>query len=290
MRRIALLLLLSVAAAAQQTVPAALSGVFDQWKSAISRGSASSLQNLYSAYPPAHVIAPDGKTQLPVGDETTFWQKLHASGMQDVKVTVRGANQQEGAQILNLLLSFRARTPHGLRTRYVIEQQAWVPQLGSWRMAASTRTDVLKIRPPDKLNPQLYPAPSTANEEIADALRKANTSGKRVLVVFGGNWCYDCHVLDAAMHEPDLQPVVDHNFIVVHVNIGEDGKQNGALAAKYGIPIEKGVPAIAVLARDGTLLYSDKHAEFEKARSMDPDDIAAFLNRWKSGASGSPPR
>lgn len=69
----------------------------------------------------------------------------------------------------------------------------------------------------------------------------------------------------------------------MHVNIGDDGKQNGTLATKYGIPIEKGVPAIAVLGRNGTLLYSDKHAEFEKARSMDPDDIAAFLNKWKPG-------
>ena len=87
------------------------------------------------------------------------------------------------------------------------------------------------------------------------------------------------------MHEPDLLPLVDNNFIVVHVNIGDDGKQNGALATKYSIPLEKGVPAIAVLARDGKLLYSDKRAEFEKARSMDPDDIAAFLNKWKPGAS-----
>jgi len=87
------------------------------------------------------------------------------------------------------------------------------------------------------------------------------------------------------MHEPDLLPVVERNFIVVHVNIGEDGKQNGALATKYGIPLEKGVPAVAVLGRDGKLLFSDRQAEFEKARSMDPDDIAAFLNKWKPGSS-----
>lgn len=285
MRRIVAILLLSLAAAAQQNVPAALSKVLDQWKSAVTTGDSATLQMLYSSYPPAHVISADGKQQLPITDETSFWQKMRAAGMQDVQVEVRGVNEQQGAQIVNLLLSFRARTPRGLRSRYIIEQQAWLAQLGSWHMVASTHTDALKIRPPEKLNPKLYPPPAEANEEIRDALRKANTSGKRVLLVFGGNWCYDCHVLDAAMHEPVLQQLVDRNFIVVHVNIGDDGKQNGALAAKYGIPIEKGVPAIAVLARDGRLLYSDKHAEFEKARSMDPDDIGAFLNRWKPGAT-----
>lgn len=282
MRRIVVILLVSTFATAQN-VPAALTRALDQWKSAVTTGDTAAIQSLYSSYPPAHVISADGKQQLPVSDETSFWQKMKASGMQDLQVQVRGANEQQGAQIVNLLLSFRTHTPHGPRSRYVIEQQAWVSQLGSWHMAASTHTDILKIRPPEKLNPNLYPPPSTANEEISDAVRKANTSGKRVLVVFGGNWCYDCHVLDAAMHEPDLQPVVDHNFVVVHVNIGDDGKQNGTLATKYGIPIEKGVPAIAVLGRNGTLLYSDKHAEFEKARSMDPDDIAAFLNKWKPG-------
>lgn len=291
MRRLAIIVLFSVAAAAQQNVPAALSKALDQWKSAVATGDSATLQGLYSSYPPAHVISADGKQQLPVSEETSFWQKMKTAGMQDVQVNVRGVNEQQGAQIANLLLSFRTRTARGLRTRYVIEQQAWLSQLGSWHMVASTHTDVLKIRPPDKLNPQLYPPPGTANEEIADAVRKANTSGKRVLLVFGGNWCYDCHVLDAAMHEPDIRPVVDNNFFVVHINIGDDGKQNGALATKYGIPIEKGVPAIAVLGRNGALLYSDKHAEFEKARSMDPDDIAAFLNKWKAGSSsGSRPR
>jgi len=42
---------------------------------------------------------------------------------------------------------------------------------------------------------------------------------------------------------------------------------------------------VAVLGRDGKLLFSDRQAEFEKARSMDPDDIAAFLNKWKPGSS-----
>ncbi len=148
MRRVAIFLLTSALAVAQQNVPAAVSGVLDQWKAAIAAGDASGIRGLYSSYPPAHVIAVDGKTELPISTETDFWQKTHASGLQNLQVTVRSADQKQGAEILNLLLSFRAHTPRGLRTRYVIEQQAWVPQLGSWRMMASTRTDLLKIRPP----------------------------------------------------------------------------------------------------------------------------------------------
>jgi hypothetical protein len=48
---------------------------------------------------------------------------------------------------------------------------------------------------------------------------------------------------------------------------------------KYNIPLEKGVPSVAVLNRHGMRLYSS--AEFEKARAMTEEDVLAFLNLWK---------
>ena len=57
--------------------------------------------------------------------------------------------------------------------------------------------------------------------------------------------------------------------------------KNLDVAQKYKVPVDKGVPALAVLAPDGTLLYSQQHGEFESARNMDPDDLIAFLKKWK---------
>ena len=70
---------------------------------------------------------------------------------------------------------------------------------------------------------------------------------KRVILDFGGNWCYDCHVLEAAFHQADVSPLVAGNFVVVHVDIGQMDK-NLDVAQKYQVPIDKGVPALAVLA------------------------------------------
>jgi uncharacterized protein YyaL (SSP411 family) len=112
-------------------------------------------------------------------------------------------------------------------------------------------------------------------------LSHAGPAHRRVLLVFGGNWCYDCHVLDAAFHEPDLAALLNRHFIVVHVDVGNYDK-NLDLTEKYKVPLNKGVPALAVLAPDGTLLYSQQHGEFESARSLDPDDLIAFLNKWKA--------
>ena len=125
-----------------------------------------------------------------------------------------------------------------------------------------------------------YPADADAKREIDEALKLAATDHKRVLLVFGGNWCYDCHVLDRALHEGAAGKIVSEGFLLVKVDIGEVNK-NLDLAKQYKIPLEKGVPAVAILSGDGKLLYSSGDGEFEAARRMMKNDLVAFLNRWR---------
>ena len=130
----------------------------------------------------------------------------------------------------------------------------------------------------------IYPESADAKAEIAEALANASRTHRRVLLIFGGNWCYDCHVLDAAFHSAEIAPTLNKNYVVVHVDIGEYNK-NLDLADKYEIPLKKGVPAAAVLRGNGTLVVSQKNQEFEKARSMATEDVLAFLEKWKPGKS-----
>ncbi len=152
---------------------------------------------------------------------------------------------------------------------------------GSVAGAQSPRT-LPQPAPAERRN--LYPENVDAKAEIAEALANATKTHRRVLLIFGGNWCYDCHVLDAAFHSPEIAPTLNRNYIVVHVNIGEYDK-NLDLADKYEVPLKKGVPAAAVLKGDGTLVVSQKNQEFEKARSMTTDGVLAFLEKWKPGKS-----
>jgi len=132
----------------------------------------------------------------------------------------------------------------------------------------------------------LYPANAEAEKEIADALKEASTDHKSVMLVFGGNWCYDCHVLDRALHEGTAGQLMKESFVLVHVDIGE-GNKNLDLLKKYKIPLEKGVPAVAILGADGSLLYSSGDGEFEAARRMIKKDLVAFLQSWKDNKSPS---
>ena len=126
----------------------------------------------------------------------------------------------------------------------------------------------------------LYPANADASKEIDEALKQAVADKKRVLLVFGGNWCYDCHVLDRALHEGAAGKIVKDSFLLVHVDIGE-GDKNLDLVKKYKTTLDKGVPAVVVLRADSSVLYSSNDGEFEAARKMMKKDLAAFLTHWK---------
>lgn len=137
-----------------------------------------------------------------------------------------------------------------------------------------------EVLEPVSAKKDLYPADADAKKEIENALKQAATEKKRVILVFGGNWCYDCHVLDRALHEGPAGKIVSEGFLLVHVNIGE-GDKNLDLLKKYKIPLEKGVPAVAILGGDGGLLYTSGEGEFEAARRMMKKDLVAFLMLWK---------
>lgn len=128
----------------------------------------------------------------------------------------------------------------------------------------------------------LYPSPASARSDIESALKQAASSNKRVLVEFGGNWCGDCKVLEETFHKAENANLLASDFILVHVNVGDSGiDHNIDLAQTYGIPLRKGVPALAVLESDGKVVYSQKNGEFESMRRMDPKSVNEFLVRWK---------
>jgi thiol:disulfide interchange protein len=134
-------------------------------------------------------------------------------------------------------------------------------------------------------NREIYPSPDQAKADLAAALKTAAQTHKRILLDFGGNWCGDCQVLDIYFHNAQNLPLLESNFVLVHVNIGHTDI-NLDIANQYQVPLEKGVPAIAVLSDKGKLLYSQKGGEFEAMRRMDPSSVTSFLVQWKPSKAG----
>jgi thioredoxin 1 len=144
-------------------------------------------------------------------------------------------------------------------------------------MAALLLTAAAMARPASR---DIYPDPSQAKTEIAAALKTAAQTHRRILLDFGGNWCGDCQVLDIYFHNTENLPILEKNYVLVHVNVGQYDA-NLDVAAKYGIPLERGVPALAVLSDTGKLLYSQRSGDFAPMRRMEASAVTRFLVQWK---------
>jgi thioredoxin 1 len=270
MRTASLLLLIIVAIttiSSAQTPSAAL----NQWKDVLLTGDAGSLRFLYSTDPAPRLLVPSGQTTLK--DDVAFWTglKITAAYFKSLQ------NREIKPGIEQDIFTVQLKTESG-KDLYVSVQQLWQKQPQGWRLVVAQRTDAASLEGASEKD--LYPAEADARAEIREALAQAVKKHHRVLVVFGANWCYDCHVLDLAFHSADVAPIVAKNYEVVHVDIGE-GDKNQDVMKDYQIPMQKGIPAIAVLDLSGKLLFSQKKGEFEKARSLDRETLLAFLNQWK---------
>jgi thioredoxin 1 len=126
----------------------------------------------------------------------------------------------------------------------------------------------------------IYSATADPHADIAQAIKTATAQHKHIILDFGGNWCGDCQVLDIYFHQQPNLPLLENNYVLVHVDVGHLDK-NTDVAERYGIPLKRGVPALAVLDEHGHLLYSQKSGEFEAMRRMDPASVTDFLNQWK---------
>jgi len=252
---------------------------FEKWRAAVIAGDSAALAALYSKSPEPQLIGPD-KKPISLREELVFWSAWKSKGLTHLSAQlVQQDDPQPDLHRLALQLTLTTKEGTSSKKQFVAMLQGWSRQGDHWLLASSQHTAASRLRQP-LIKKDLYPADVDANAEIAETLHSAAASHKRVLVVFGGNWCFDCHVLDEAFHSPEIAPTLDKSFLVVHVDIGQMDK-NLDIAQKYEVPLDRGVPAIAVLDSDGKLLFSQKRGEFEAARSMAPEDILAFLNQWK---------
>ncbi len=269
----------------EKTAPSFAFEPLENWKAAVVSGNKAALTALYMTSPAARAKTPQGETLDPA-EEPAFWSSLRPAGLSrfDLKV-LEAKNVQPGVKAFVLRYEVKLQTRAGEKSAVISGSQVWVQRLGDWRIASSQRSDLAENAPrrlpePAKPNTQLYPDPEEAPAEIAAALAAATKDHKRVLLVFGGNWCYDCHVLDAAFHSKLIAPLVNENYHVVHISVGNYDK-NLDLTKKYEIPLEKGVPSLAVLDPDGKLVVSQKKGEFESTTRIGPEDVVQFLKQWK---------
>ncbi len=249
----------------------------DQWRRAILAGDTASLKAFYSTDPAAQVQADGAKSDA--DSDCSFWLGLKA---RDMKLEI--VRLKEGSNRVGIIFKAEVTGQPNGQSMSVTDAQGWQKQGEQWKIVGVERTDAPHLKQPSDMKKNIYPDDADAHAEIREAEQKAAAQHKRVLMVFGANWCYDCYVLDLAFQRPDLAPVLAAGYELVHVDIGPDGKKNADLVKQFDVPLEKGVPALAVAESDGTLVISQKNGEFEDARALTPQALLEFLNKWKPAA------
>ncbi len=123
-----------------------------------------------------------------------------------------------------------------------------------------------------------YDEAADAQADIRSALADAQRGKKQVLVVFGANWCGDCKMLDASFKAGPVAPLIQQRYQVVKVNVGRFNV-NVDIAERYGVPLKKGIPAVAVLNAKGEAVHVTQGGELADARKMGDAGVAAYFER-----------
>jgi len=123
-----------------------------------------------------------------------------------------------------------------------------------------------------------YNEAADAKQEIKQALTQAAGTKTPIIVVFGANWCGDCKMLDSAMKKGASASLLSRDFKIVKVDVGHFDK-NLDVAKSYGVPLAKGIPAVAILSSSGDVQYVTKDGELAEARKLGDNGIYEFFKK-----------
>lgn len=110
-----------------------------------------------------------------------------------------------------------------------------------------------------------YRADADPQADLTQARALAAQTGRRVLVVFGANWCPQCRALAADFKAGRFVELGQRDFVVVKVDVG-NFDHNQAFTRRFGAPTSRGIPALAVVTPKDEIIHV-AHAE-EVAREL----------------------
>ncbi|MGH9513789.1 MAG: thioredoxin family protein [Terriglobales bacterium] len=106
--------------------------------------------------------------------------------------------------------------------------------------------------------------PANAEDILAKAKFSAVEQHKNILLVFGASWCGYCKRFQAFLDSPEIEPIIEKNFVVAHVSVEEElGKKpflnnpGGAeMLSRFGGDSHGGIPFIVFLDPNGKLIVN----------------------------------
>jgi thioredoxin-related protein len=137
-----------------------------------------------------------------------------------------------------------------------------------------------EIKPSEKPKTSIYDVKADAKEQIKVATARARADSKRVLVMFGGDWCGWCHKLHALFDsDKAVQSALYNEYVLVMVDTKAPNAQELLDECKGDLG-NVGYPFLAVLDGNGKVVTRQKTDPLEEGDHHDPKKVTAFLEQW----------
>jgi thioredoxin-related protein len=128
--------------------------------------------------------------------------------------------------------------------------------------------------------PSIYDKNADARAQVDAACSRAQKANKRVLLMFGGDWCGWCHKLhDLFAKDAEIRKTLSYEYELVMVDTAAPHAPELLKECAQG-QSGVGFPFLAVLDASGKLLVGQKTDPLEEQDHHDPKKVKDFLARW----------
>ena len=103
--------------------------------------------------------------------------------------------------------------------------------------------------------------------------------GKQPVIIFGGNWCPDCRILEGTLAMPTIKKFIDQHYQIMHIDIGRYDR-NMELMNHLNIEAKKGVPRVVILDFEKNIVNSSTSSEWTTARDRKQQEIYNYFQKF----------
>jgi thioredoxin-related protein len=133
----------------------------------------------------------------------------------------------------------------------------------------------------------IYDQAADAKVQLARAVELAKKDDKRILLMFGGDWCGWCHKLhDLFKTNREVAQILYNEYVLVTIDTKSPNAAPLLATCKDALSKDEpktafGYPFLAVLDADGKVVRAQQTDVLEEGDHHDPKKVADFLTRWK---------
>ncbi len=128
-----------------------------------------------------------------------------------------------------------------------------------------------------------YDPTRDAAADVDAAFARAKTSGKKVILALGANWCHDSRTFALWMQSPRFQSAFDASFEIVYVDVGSPQTGHGRnldIARRFGFKKVKGTPLVMIFTADGAILNRKIAPKFRSVETWGADQLFDYLAQF----------